>query len=342
MAEDQTLAPRASKPSIRPNRWQPPKAPPRARQRRSAEPVRLSVINLPGYGAEDVVMDRDGRVIGGLKDGRIVRLTPDTGAVQTLANTHGRPLGLELHPDGWLIVCDSFRGLLRVDLDTGEVRTLLHRNGGQEMTFCSNAVLARDGSIYFSESSTRVYISHYAADVLEHSRTGRLSRLDPDGSVEILLDDLRFANGLVLAPDESWIAVAETAGYCITRVELGGAQAGSRSEIVSNMPGFPDNMSRGSDGLLWVALEAPRNPLLDWMLPRPPIVRRIAWAMPDAVRPKEKRTVWVQAYRDDGELVHDLQTEHDRFAAATGLVERDGVVWAGSVHANTLARIDLR
>ncbi len=139
----------------------------------------------------------------------------------------------------------------------------------------------------------------------------------------------------MLAPDESWIAVAETAGYCITRVVLG-RRAGRqpRAEIVANMPGFPDNMSRGSDGLLWVALETPRNPLLDWMLPRPPIVRRIAWAMPDAVRPKEKRTVWVQAYRDDGELVHDLQTEHDRFAAATGLVERDGVVWVGSVHAH--------
>lgn len=340
MAENAVTRP--AKPAIRPNRWQPPKAPARSRQPRSETPVRLSVVPLPGRGAEDVVLDGAGRVLGGLEDGRIVRLTPGTGAIETLANTGGRPLGLELLPDGRLIVCDSFRGLLRVDLDGGTVTPLLTDNGGRPMTFCSNAVAARDGSIYFSESSTRVHVSHYAADALEHSRTGRVSRLAPDGSVQILADDLRFANGLVLAPDESWIAVAETTGYCITRLWLTGDRAGTREEIVGNLPGFPDNMSRGSDGLIWVALETPRNPLLDFLLPRAPVLRRIAWAMPDALRPHEKRTVWVQAYTDDGELVHDLQTEHDDFSLATGLVERDGIVWVGSLQAATLARIELR
>lgn len=333
---------RPAKPAIRPNRWQPPTAPPRARQPRSDTPVRMSVVALPGRGAEDVVLDDAGRVLGGIEDGRIVRLTPATGTVETLADTGGRPLGLELLPDGSLIVCDSFRGLLHVDLDTGTVSTLVADNGGRPMTFCSNAVAARDGSIYFSESSTRVHVSHYTADVLEHSRTGRVSRLRPDGSVQILAEDLRFANGLVLAADESWLAVAETAGYCITRLWLTGERAGTREPIVANLPGFPDNMSRGSDGLIWVALETPRNALLDFMLPRAPILRRIAWSLPDALRPHETRTVWVQAYTDDGRLVHDLQTEHDDFFLATGLVERDGVVWVGSLRASTLARIDLR
>lgn len=342
MADNESARIHPAKPRIRPNRWQPPTAPPRSRQRHSDTPVRLSVVALPGRGAEDVVMDDAGRVLGGLEDGRIVRLTPSTGAIETLADTRGRPLGLELLQDGRLIVCDSFRGLLSVDLADATVTTLLADNGGQPMTFCSNAVAARDGSIYFSESSTRVHVSHYAADALEHSRTGRVSRLAADGSVQILADDLRFANGLVLAADESWIAVAETTGYCITRLWLTGDRAGTREEIVSNLPGFPDNMSRGSDGLIWVALEAPRNPMLDFLLPRAPILRRIAWAMPDALRPHEKRTVWVQAYTDDGELVHDLQTEHDEFYQATGLVERDGVVWVGSLQAATLARIHLR
>ena len=336
---DNAFAP--AKPAIRPNRWQPPKAPPRSRQPRSETPVRMSVVRLPGRGAEDVVLDEAGRVLGGLEDGRIVRLTPSTGAVETVANTGGRPLGLELLPDGRLIVCDSFRGLLAVDIDSGTVTTLLADNGGRPMTFCSNAVAARDGSLYFSESSTRVHVSHYTADVLEHSRTGRLSRLGPDGTVRILADDMLFANGLVLAADESWIAVAETAGYCITRLWLSGDRAGSREPIVANLPGFPDNMSRGSDGLIWVALETPRNPLLDFMLPRAPILRRIAWAMPEALRPHERKTVWVQAYTDDGRLVHDLQTQHDEFFLATGLAERDGVVWVGSLQAATLARIEL-
>ena len=43
---------------------------------------------------------------------------------------------------------------------------------------------------------------------MEHSGTGRLLQFDPSGRVEVLLSGLQFANGVALAEDESFVAVA--------------------------------------------------------------------------------------------------------------------------------------
>jgi sugar lactone lactonase YvrE len=327
--------------SITPNVWTPPKAPPRAKQRRSETAVAITVFDLPGRGPEDVVVDASGRVLAGLADGRIVRVSPDGGRVETVADTGGRPLGLRLHPDGSLLVCDSHRGLLRVDLASGDVQVLVDQIDGRPLVFCSNCVVASDGTIFFSESSQRVHVEDYIADVLEHSNTGRLSRLNTDGSVQVVTEHLKFANGVVLSPDESWIAVAETTGYRISKIDVTGPNSGRRETLVDNLPGFPDNMSRGSDGLIWVALATPRDPLLDWLLPRPAALRRILWALPHALLPGPKKMTWVQAYDDAGRLVHDLQTADDRFYMATGVQEHDGQVWMGSLVTPTLGRITL-
>ena len=51
--------------------WQPPAAPARARQPRSARPLPpLSVLDVLGRGPEDVLLDDDGRVLCGVADGR--------------------------------------------------------------------------------------------------------------------------------------------------------------------------------------------------------------------------------------------------------------------------------
>jgi len=321
--------------------WQPPTRPERARERHSAAHIALDVLDLPGAGPEDVAIDATGRVIVGLADGRILRVSPDGKHIETVANTGGRPLGIEIDPDGELLVCDARRGVLRVDPDRGRVHTFVDRIGGSAMLFCNNGCLGTDGTAYFTDSSQRFGIDHYAGELLAHSGTGRLFRRTPDGSVDLVADGLQFANGVALAPDESWIAVAETSAYRIDRVWLTGEKAGRRETLVDNLPGFPDNISSGSDGLIWVALPNPRDSLLDALLPRPPILRKIVWSLPEVLRAREKKTVWVQAYDADGTLVHDLQTTHPRLHMVTGVRELDGVVWLGSLTASAIGRIEL-
>jgi len=299
----------------------------------------MRVVDVPGHGTEDVLVDDAGRVLTGTEDGRLFRISADGGVVEMLAMTGGRPLGLEFAPDWSLIVCDAHRGLLRVDLRTETVEVLVDQVAGVPLRFCNNAAVAADGTIYFTDSTRDLGIEHWKADLLAHSRTGRLLRRDPDGEVEVLLHGLAFANGVALAGDESYVAVAETGAYAVQRLWLTGARAGKVEPFVENLPGFPDNISTGSDGRIWVTVASPRDRVLDFLLPRHPLLRRIVWALPERLHPAPKRTVRVQAYDDAGTLVHDLNGTHDRFHMVTGVREHDGVVWMGSLQEPRVAAI---
>jgi hypothetical protein len=134
------------------------------------------------------------------------------------------------------------------------------------------------------------------------------------------------------------VVVAETGVYRLTRWSL---TDGTEDVLVDNLPGFPDNISTGSDGLIWVAMGSPRDRSLDRMLPLPPILRRTVWRLPARFLPSPQHTVWVQAYGFDGELVHDFQAPGDRFGFVTGVREVAGTVYLGSLIGTCVAAFDL-
>lgn len=296
------------------------------------------LLAVDGVGPEDVVVDADGGVVTGVEDGRVLRLRG--GRTEVLADTGGRPLGVELTGDGDLVVCDAHRGLLRVDPATGRVITLVAEVNGRRLLLCDNAAVAADGCVYFSDSSQRFGLDHWRADLLEHSGTGRLLRWCPDGAVEVLLDGLQFANGVALAGDESFVAVAETGSYQVSRLWLTGPHAGRREILIGNLPGFPDNLSTGADGRIWIAIASPRNPLLDWAHARNPVVRKAVWAMPTRLQPQPRRTAWVMAVDPDGRVVGDLQRSGPGYHMVTGVREHGSKLYLGSLVERAVAVVD--
>lgn len=331
-----------ARPPISPVRWQPPTAPARARRPRSARPLPpLRLLDVIGRGPEDVLVDDAGRVLTGVADGRVLRLAPDNRRIEVLADTGGRPLGLEWLPDGGLLVCDARRGLLRVEVDSGAVTPLVSEVDGQPMRFCNNAAVAPDGTVYFSDSSRRFGVDHWKADLLEHSGTGRLFRRGLAAELTLLADGLQFANGVALAPDGSFVVVAESAAYRLRRVWITGPRAGEVEVFVDNLPAFPDNVSTGTDGLFWVAMGSPRDRGLDRLLPRHPRLRQVVWRLPDRVQPRPQTSVWAYALSPDGEVVHDLQAPGGRFHFVTGVREHHGTVHLGSLVGDSVAVFDL-
>jgi sugar lactone lactonase YvrE len=278
-----------------------------------------------------VVFDRQGRVLAGLGDGSVIRLDLASGARTVLGNTGGRPLGLQLSGDDSILVCDHDRGLLRMWAD-GSVDVLVDTVAGAPLTFASNVVESQDGTIWFTVSTRRWDLEHHLGDIVEHSCTGMLVRRDPDNTVTVLCDSLKFANGLVLTPDESCLLVAETAGYRVSRYWLTGPKADTVEPFAENLAGTPDNMSLGSDGLVWVAIAAPRNALLDKLLPLPGFLRILLWNLPEAVRPKPTPVAWVMAFDLCGRLVHNLRTDEVDYGFVTSVAEHRGTVVAGSLH----------
>lgn len=296
---------------------------------------------MGGTGPEDVLPDDAGGVVTGVEDGRILRVDLTGGEVTTITDTGGRPLGLEWLADGRVLVCDAQRGLLAVDARDGRTEALVQRVDDAPMRLCNNAAVGPEGTIYFTDSSRRFGLEHYRADVLEHSGTGRLLRRTPDGGVDVLLDGLQFPNGVALDPSGDWLAVAETTGYRLLRLWLRGARAGRHDVLVDELPGFPDNISTGSDGLIWVAIFAPRHRLLDLLLPRAPLLRRLVWALPDVVQPAETRALHVLAVDAAGTVVHDLRGPTTDYHAVTGVRERGGVLYLGSLTQQAIAILDV-
>lgn len=301
----------------------------------------FTVHPVPSMGAEDVVVAADGTVYTGTEDGALWSLDPATGSTRRVADTGGRPLGLELLEDGDLLVCDAERGLLRVSPSAGSVEVLLDRLEGKAMKFCNNAAIATDGTIWFSDSSLQFGITQWKDDFLQDTRTGRLVRRDPDGTVTVVLVGLAFANGVALAADESFVCVAETRARTVVRRWLTGPRAGDRDFLVSDLPGYPDNISRGSDGLIWVTIGSPLDALVERLGSAPMLVRKALTKIPESLQPRPKDTIRVQAYADDGTLVHDIDIDHPGYHMVTGVREHHGKVWMGSLHEPSVAVYDL-
>jgi len=336
------------RPRINPVSWRPAAAPSRARRRHSDVPLPpLDVVDVGGPGPEDVVVAGDGSVYTGTADGlvrRIRRFRDEPARVDVVADTGGRPLGVEWLPDGRLLVCDAERGLLAVDVVAGvtadgdpaalkgAVAVLAEEADGAPLRLTNNAAVGRDGTIWFTDSSARFGLDDYRADIFEHSGTGRLLRRDPDGSTHTLATGLQFANGVALAADESAVFYAETGGYRLNRRWLTGDRAGETEVVLDNLPGFPDNLSIGDDGLLWMAMASPRQRLVDTLAPAPPAVRRAVWAVPEALQPHPRLGPWVMGVDPgSGAIVYDLQGYHPQFGMTTGVRQHKGRIWLGSL-----------
>ena len=300
----------------------------------------LTVHTVPGTGAEDVVVDPDGYVITGTEDGAIFRVHPDGRRIDRIGHTGGRPLGIELLPDGRVLVADAHRGLLALDpvegAKGGGIEPLVTTIDGRAMKFCNNAAVAGNGDIWFSDSSLKYSIEQWKDDFVQNTRTGRLFCRRASGAVEQVLDGLAFANGVALAADESFVAVAETGARTVVRHWLtpsktAGGAVGQRDYLVTDLPGYPDNIARGSDGLIWVTIASPKDPLVERLQHAPLGLRRAVTKLPDSVQPKPKRTARVMAFDDAGSLVHDLDCDATGFHMVTGVREYDGQVWLGSL-----------
>ncbi|WP_111655327.1 SMP-30/gluconolactonase/LRE family protein [Isoalcanivorax indicus] len=301
----------------------------------------MKLLRLPGLNPEDVILDKKGRIYCGLEDGSILRMNADGSDTHVVANTSGRPLGLDWLPDGRLLVCDCLRGLLAVDTGNGSVELLLDSVDGKKMMICNNPAVAKDGTIYFTDSSTRYLLTEIRRDIIEHIATGRLLRRNTDGSVDVLLDHLQFANGVVLAEDESFVLVAETGANRINRVWLKGSKKGASEIFADNLPGMPDNMSWGSDGLFWVALPSAVDKRLQLLHRLPTVIRKLIARIPEKLQPADQRSVLFMAFNAAGECVHFIEGNPLRFHLVTGVREKHGKIYAGSIEENAVAVIDL-
>ena len=318
---------------IEPGVWDPPPVP--ALEGDFAENRVLQAMELfptPGTsGPEDVAVDSEGRAYVGVEQGQILRYAADGSDPHVFAVTGGRPLGLDFDNDGNLIVADAAKGLLSVDA-AGAVSVLCTEAGGQPFGFADDVDVDSQNVAWFSDASVRWDHHHVMNDALESRASGRLVKYDiGSGECTTVLSDLYFANGVAVSPDDSYVLVNETMRYRTKRVYVRGPRVGVVETFIDNLPGFPDGISAGADGVFWLAIYAPRNEILDAAGPKP-WLRRVVYRIPSALQPKPRRHPFVLGLDANGDVVHNLQdADGVEFSKSTSAEQVGDWLYIGSL-----------
>lgn len=265
----------------------------------------------------------------------------------------GRPLGIRAGPNGTLFVADAYKGLFEVNPWKREVKLLLSSDTpieGRKMSFVNDLTITRDGrKIYFTDSSSKWQRRDYLLLVMEGTDDGRLLEYDTETKeVKVLLDQLRFPNGVQLSPAEDFVLVAETTMARIRRFYVSGLMKGGADLFVENLPGFPDNIRPSSSGGYWVGMAAIRsNPgfsMLDFLSERPYIKRMIFKLFSqETVMKFMPRYSLVLELSDSGAFRRSLHDPNGQVVTYISEAhEHDGHLYLGSFRAPFLCRLSLQ
>jgi ribose transport system permease protein len=318
---------------------------------------RLGHIELIGLGMvespEDVILDEDDNLYCGTRHGDIMRfLAPDHQRMELYAHIGGQPLGMAFDKSGNLYVCVGGMGLYRINRADRSVekatdetnRSWLSVVDDSRLRLADDLDIAPDGRIFFSEATVRYEMGEWPIDSLEGRGNGRIICFDPKtGRTHTALKNLVFPNGICMASDGQSLLFAESWACRISRVWFDGPKKGQVEVVIPDLPGYPDNINRASDGNYWIAIMGMRSPAFDLAMRSPGFRRRMVkrlgqdeWLSPNinvgcVIKCNEAGQV-LESYWDKSGENHPM---------ITSMREHRGYLYLGGISNNRIGRYKL-
>jgi len=300
-------------------------------------------------GPEDVILDRDDNLYCGTRHGEIIRFfAPDYSRSEVFAHVGGFPLGLAFDKAGNLISCVGAMGLYSISperevkkLSAETARSLTSIVDDARLRDPNDCDIAPDGRIYFTDSTKRYDAHDWALDSIENRPTGRLLVYDSkDGSTKTLLDGYRYTNGVCVAHDGKSIYFAESWACRVHRYWLEGPKAGTAECVIKDMPGYPDNINRASDGSYWMAWLGMRTPSFDLSLRHPDMRKRMTRRLPqDEWLFPNINTGGVVKFDETGKIIDTLgDLSGVSHPMVTSMREHKGHLFVGGILNNRIGR----
>ena len=188
-------------------------------------------------------------VFSDIPAGIIYKWQPD-GSVSVFRNPSGGSNGLTFDEQGRLIACEwKTRRVTRGEPD-GSLTVLAEQYEGKRFNSPNDVVVKSNGSIYFTDP----YYGFPGTQERELDFRG-VYRIDPDGTLTLLVDDFQTPNGLAFSPDEKILYVDDTGRRHIRAfdVQEDGSLANGRLflDMACDAPGPSDGMKVDTDGNLY-------------------------------------------------------------------------------------------
>ncbi|MCO5598987.1 hypothetical protein L7F22_053086 [Adiantum nelumboides] len=344
--------------------------------RDSASRLQTAFVHSQGrhiHGPESLIFDTRGfGPYAGLADGRVVRFSSSNSSWDLFAipsprwnascltspsnlstraerteyeERCGRPLGLRFNKaDDNLYFADAYYGLLAVGPEGGVARVLTQQAGtpAQPIKFANDLDIHSNGSIFFTDSSTRHNRLDHQRILLETENTGKLLRYDPStGETFVVLTGLNFPNGVQLSDDESFLLLTETTNCRVLRYWLEGPKKGSL-EVFANLPGFPDNVRMNAKGQYWVAIDCCRTRLQEVFSIRP-WLRHAFFRLPVPISWLYKIVgmrmfTVITLFDQQGNIIDSLEDyEGHAVKLVSEVQQKDNTLWIGSVYHKQVA-----
>ena len=318
------------------------------RRLQDAEPIALDQVQGP----EDIILDRQDRLYCGTREGWILRFSgPNFEHREVFARIGGRPLGLAFDRDENLIVCVGGMGLYGV-APNGRVykctdqtnRTLFKLNDDSRLRLADDCDIAPDGTVWFSEATIRYEMHSWFLDGIEGRGNGRLICWNPKtNTTRTVVRDAVFPNGVCVAHDGRSVLFASTWLCTVYRYWIEGPKAGQVETFVENLPGYPDNINRASDGGYWLAMVGIRSPAFDLAMRHPDFRRRMIKQIPpdEWIYPGINNGCIVK-FNEQGRALESLwDPGGTRHATVTSMREHKGWLYIGGLENNRVGRVRL-
>lgn len=311
-----------------------------------APPIGIGLIE----GAEDCALDDEGNLYCGDRRGWIWKFSGDDYEHgEVFARTGGLPLGHAWDRDGSLLVAVGGIGVQRVRMDgsvelvANRVRRSLALHDDSAIRFSDDLDVAPDGAIYVSDFSTRTSPAEYMMEFVECRPNGRVIRIDPDGSTDVVVRNYVFPNGICTSHDGQSVLIASTGLFRVDRLWISGPKQGQLETVMENLPGYPDNINRASDGTYWMSFVAMRTPASDVLLDFPGARRRMTKELPvDDWLVPQLNVSCVVKFTEQGQVIRSLwDGSLANYPMVTSMNEFRGELFLGGVHNNRIGRYRL-
>ncbi len=207
--------------------------------------------------AEGPVWFGDGRylLVSDIPNDRILRWDETTEQTSVFRHPSNNANGHARDRAGRLVSCEHLtRRITRTEYD-GRITVLADRYDGKRLNSPNDIVVARDGSLWFTDPSFGIG-GHWEGEPAAQELPHAVYRLPPDGPLEKVIDDLKAPNGLAFTPDESELYVVESRAEPHRRLwayetRHGGALTKRRLVIDATDGGALDGIAIDVQGHIW-------------------------------------------------------------------------------------------